>query len=69
MSEPKTHAGLSECPMCGRMWWVTPVNDCSLPACGCYGNDTSAANQTRPCEPCGWFHFTGCDKRRKLRAE
>ena len=55
-------AGTSTCPVCGRMWLVTPLDDCMLPACGCYGHDTSAANPARICEPCGLRHAFNCEK-------
>ena len=60
MSEP--NAGMSKCPVCGKEWLVTPGNDCLLPACGCFGSDTSAANPNRICEPCGMHHFANCKK-------
>ena len=55
------NAGESTCPICHKTWLVTPYADCMLPACGCYGDDTSANNPNRPCEPCGIAHaFSGC---------
>lgn len=53
-------AGMSTCPLCLREWLVTPWSDCMLPACGCFGSDTSAANPSRPCEPCGITHAWTC---------
>jgi hypothetical protein len=53
-------AGYSTCPICNLLWQVTIINDCMLPACGCYGNDTSAKNPNRPCEPCGIRHAINC---------
>lgn len=61
--EPRVHGGPSCCPMCGRVWWVTPLNDCCLPVCGCWGSDTSAANPDRPCETCGIGHWYRCERR------
>jgi hypothetical protein len=55
-------AGWSTCPICARTWLVTPVVDCMLPACGCYGHDTSRHNPIRPCEPCGLAHARACPK-------
>lgn len=55
-------AGASTCPICQREWTVTPWDDCLVPACGCYGDDTSAANPARPCEPCGMNHAWACVK-------
>jgi hypothetical protein len=49
-------AGESTCPMCRVTWLVTPQTDCLVPACGCFGTDTSASNPNRPCEPCGLAH-------------
>ena len=55
------NAGQSTCPICHKTWLVTPYADCMLPACGCYGDDTSASNPNRPCEACGMAHaFSGC---------
>ena len=53
-------AGFSTCPICKRHWLVTVMNDCMLPACGCYGTDTSADNPNRPCETCGIRHAMNC---------
>ena len=50
------NAGMSTCPVCERSWLVTPANDCLLPACGCFGSDTSEKNPRRPCEACGLKH-------------
>ncbi len=66
MSETKyamveANAGESTCPICGRRWLVTPLDDCLLPFCGCYGDDTSAANPDRPCESCGLAHLYICN--------
>jgi hypothetical protein len=55
------NAGQSTCPICHKTWLVTPYADCMLPACGCYGDDTSANNPNRPCESCGIAHaLSGC---------
>lgn len=58
--EPRIHGGTSTCPICRRHWWVTPLADCLLPACGCYGHDTGAGNPNRPCHPCGLSHALRC---------
>lgn len=50
------NAGESTCPICQRTWLVTPKDDCLMPACGCFGFDTSASNPSRPCETCGLTH-------------
>lgn len=55
-SAPPIHAGTSTCPACYRYWWVTPLDDCLLPSCGCYGQDTSANNPDRLCHSCGLAH-------------
>ena len=55
-------AGWSTCPICGKKWLVTIFEDCLLPACGCYGDDTSENNPDRPCERCGIDHALHCDK-------
>ena len=55
-------AGYSTCPMCNRNWKVVMFDDCLLPACGCYGTDTSADNPNRPCESCGIRHALDCLK-------
>jgi hypothetical protein len=55
------NAGESTCPICNRHWLVTPNDDCLLPACGCFGGDTSAANPARPCEACGLKHMAKHD--------
>lgn len=55
------NGGRSRCPVCGRRWWVTPSADCMLPACGCYGHDTSA-----PCHGCGLSHALSCKRRRAV---
>lgn len=57
-------AGESTCPVCDRTWTVTPFDDCMLPACGCYGDDTSAANPHRICHRCGLAHARRCPKRK-----
>src|SRR5262249_43831460 len=62
-SLPAVTAGESTCPVCKRHWVVTPSDDCLLPACGCFGSDTSPANPTRPCESCGMAHAFNCSKR------
>jgi hypothetical protein len=54
--------GLSHCPLCGRVWLVTREDDCFMPACGCFGHDTSAANPQRLCEACGMKHVNACSK-------
>jgi hypothetical protein len=56
------NAGMSTCPICKKEWLVTPSEDCMVPACGCFGNDASAANPNRPCEPCGIKHAWTCKK-------
>lgn len=53
-------AGWSTCPICGKTWVVTLTEDCLIPACGCYGNDTRVDNHGRPCEPCGLAHVDSC---------
>lgn len=58
MSEP--NAGWSTCPVCDKRWLVTPQMDCLIPACGCFGHDTSEKNNLRPCEPCGMAHAHDC---------
>jgi hypothetical protein len=55
-------AGTSTCPTCDRTWTVTPSDDCMVPACGCFGSDTSADNLTRPCDSCGTRHAWTCPK-------
>jgi len=55
-------AGYSTCPICNRDWHVKLFDDCLLPACGCYGDDTSANNPNRPCESCGIRHAMNCPK-------
>lgn len=55
-------AGESTCPVCLLTWTVTMWQDCFLPSCGCYGDDPSDANPSRPCEPCGMRHTRTCDK-------
>jgi len=54
------NAGISNCPICERSWLVTPLDDCLLPACGCFGWDTTSANPFRPCETCGHQHWANC---------
>lgn len=54
------HKGKSACPICSREWTVTPLDDCLLPICGCYGSDTSADNPYRPCQDCGIKHAETC---------
>lgn len=54
--------GWSTCPMCQRRWLVTMYEDCMMPACGCYGHDTSEKNPNRPCESCGINHALNCSK-------
>jgi hypothetical protein len=55
-------AGYSTCPICKRSWLVDIFDDCLLPSCGCYGEDTSADNPNRPCEDCGIRHALKCEK-------
>lgn len=52
----KMDAGISNCPICGRQWRVTPTDDCLMPECGCFGEDVTAKNPHRPCERCGIEH-------------
>lgn len=59
---PVLDAGVSQCPICSRKWLVTPLADCCLPTCGCYGSDTGANNQARPCQPCGIAHALKCER-------
>lgn len=54
-------AGRSICPVCARSWTVTPLDDCLMPACGCYGHDASHRNPARPCHTCGLAHALGCE--------
>jgi len=54
--------GESTCPICNRTWLVTMYEDCLLPACGCYGEDTGPDNQHRPCHSCGLEHAFSCPK-------
>ena len=56
------NAGMSKCPVCKREWLVTPLDDCMLPACGCYGHDTSENNPNRICHSCGMNHTKTCLK-------
>ncbi len=58
------NGGRSRCPWCGRRWWVTPVDGCLLPACGCAGSDTTADNPYRPCHACGLDHALNCTQPR-----
>jgi len=60
-------AGQSTCPMCSRHWTVTMWDDCMVPACGCYGDEVSATNPTRPCESCGISHAWTCEQMPKRR--
>jgi hypothetical protein len=55
-------AGESICPICSVFWIVTPMRDCLMPACGCFGHDFSEANLSRPCEPCGIQHALNCPR-------
>ena len=57
-----TDAGISTCPICHKTWIVTIMRDCMLPACGCFGEDTSDNNPNRPCEHCGIQHAMTCSK-------
>lgn len=50
------NAGTSICPVCLRHWLVSPLDDCMLPTCGCFGKDVGASNGARPCERCGMWH-------------
>lgn len=59
------NSGYSTCPICEKHWLVTPLRDCCLPACGCYGEDTSENNPARPCEHCGIYHAMNCEKLNK----
>jgi hypothetical protein len=54
--------GRSTCPVCAISWPVTAYADCVLPACGCFGQDGSAANPARPCLPCGSKHARSCPR-------
>ena len=58
------NAGWSTCPLCRRRWLVTPVDDCLMPSCGCFGNDCEETNPNRPCEACGTYHYLHCSKRK-----
>lgn len=63
--EPGYHNGWTSCPLCHRTFWVTPRDDCLVPACGCYGTRGSAtdgANHERPCFRCGLDHGARCKK-------
>jgi len=63
----KIEAGMSTCPICEITWLVTPIHDCMLPACGCYGEDTSRDNPNRPCERCGTKHaFSQCENKKNI---
>jgi hypothetical protein len=66
--EDEDQAGQSKCPICGKVWAVTPLDDCFLPACGCYGSDTSRENPARPCESCGLQHALTCAKPKEAAA-
>jgi hypothetical protein len=52
--------GHSTCPLCETYWPVTVYADCLLPACGCFGEDGSAMNPSRPCLSCGSKHARSC---------
>jgi hypothetical protein len=54
--------GHSTCPVCAISWPVTAYADCVLPACGCFGQDGSAANPSRPCLTCGSKHARSCPR-------
>jgi hypothetical protein len=56
------NAGYAHCPVCDKVWLVTPHDDCMMPACGCFGRDTSFMNYWRVCENCGIDHAMKCDK-------
>jgi hypothetical protein len=56
--EAVPNAGWSTCPLCGKRWLVTPLEDCMVPDCGCFGNDTMKGD--RPCERCGFMHGISC---------
>lgn len=60
---PDLNAGLSQCPICGRRWVVTPADDCLVPACGHYGDDPLTGD--RPCEECGLAHALACPDTRR----
>ena len=53
--------GESTCPICFHTWTVTPLDDCLVPACGCFGDDVSPANPYRPCWQCGVEHVDTCE--------
>jgi len=58
MTAETPNAGMSTCPICKRTWLVTPLDDCMVPYCGCFGNVTESGN--RPCERCGLHHTVHC---------
>lgn len=58
--EPSISAGWSTCPICKRTWWVTPLDDCLVPACGHYGDSTDASRTDRSCHSCGLAHAWKC---------
>lgn len=61
------NGGFSTCPGCGKRWLVTLMEDCFLPACGCYGDDVTSTNPARPCEPCGLRHVSNCHGKKKTK--
>jgi hypothetical protein len=56
----------STCPICKKKWAITPMADCFLPGCGCYGHDTSEKNSARPCWECGLQHAFTCPKMKSI---
>ena len=54
--------GHSTYPLCETYWPVTVYADCLLPACGCFGEDGSAMNPSRPCLSCGSKHARSCQR-------
>lgn len=55
-----TMAQEKHCPLCDRTWTPSPLDDCFMPSCGCYGNDLSA--RELPCDRCGMNHIFSCAK-------
>ena len=60
MTKSIPNKGTSICPICKRMWLVTPFDDCLMPTCGCFGDDVSHKNKNRLCERCGIQHAVNC---------
>lgn len=55
------NAGWSKCPICGRHWEVTPMDDCFVPNCRHYeGQSAGRTNPKRPCFSCGLKHALEC---------